>query len=61
MLSCENCKNSYRTYIENYIGCNIVDKYKNIPLRILGLEGKCPYCEIKNNMGIGEKVNECDK
>lgn len=44
MQSCENCRNSYN--VENYMnyrGCKVVDRYKNPPLRMLGIEGKCPY------------------
>jgi len=58
VLSCEYCKNSYRVYIENYInyiGCNIVDKYRNPSLRTLGEECKCPYYKIKDDVFIGGK------
>lgn len=44
MKNCENCKNSYTLKEhEKYIGCKVVDKYKNPVLRTLGFEGKCPY------------------
>ena len=47
LKNCEGCKNSYvlKSEYMNYIGCKVVDKYKNPVLRTLGFEGKCPYYE----------------